>query len=180
MTYLTPLFIFITDAGGDLVLEVGINRKVRFVFKHDTDYITAMRRFPPNTVPDMQIEIPLQRWLRFLETESALRDQVQELFRGNNVEAKLHLGGLLYLTLSSRYNCVQFRQHFITQNERKVKASKYGVSMNFLEYYFFLLHVAEFSNSIERLGDLVPCYDRKGHNNRCLECYPVVPGVDPE
>ncbi len=170
----------IADAAGDLVLEVGINRKVRFVFKEDTDYITAMRRFPPNTVPEMQIEIPLQRWLRFLETENALREQVQELFRGNNVEAKLHLGGLLYLTLSSRYNCIQFRQHFITLNEGKVKASKYGVSMNFLEYYYFLLHVAEFSNRIGRLIDLVPCYARRGHNNKCLECFPVVPGVDPE
>ncbi len=162
-------------------MEVGIGRTCRFVYRNDSDYITGFRRVPPSTVPEAQIEIPLQRWLRFMETQDALRDQVQELFFGNKVEAKLHLGGLLYLTLSWRYNVIQFRQHYIAQqNERKVSASKYGVAMSFPEYYYFSQHVAEFSNKIKKLTTLVPCYARLGHNNDCLECFPVEPGYDVE
>ncbi len=169
-----PTSTIVVDYNGDLKLEVGVNRSISFVYRNSTpESIYAVRRDPGNS-KEPSVEIPLQRWVRWLKLESGVRDQIQDLLRGNYVEAKLHLGGLMYFILSSEFRCVQFRQHYIrVQNGQKmVHATRFGVSMSFAEFYFLLCNVEEFCAKIPQLQHVVPCYRRRQHGEGCRECYP--------
>ena len=111
--------------------------------------------------------------------ERGIRDQIQHFLQGNYVEAKLHLGGLMYFIISAVYRCVQFRQHFIKMDQGRmlVQATTSGVSMSLAEFYYFLTEVQRFTAKIEPLRHLVPCYMRRTHSVGCEECYPMKSGA---
>ena len=156
-------------------MEVGLNRMITFMFrKSSPESIFAVRR-DPGSPKEPCVEISLQRWARWIKLERGVRDQIQDLLRGNYIDAKFHLGGLLYFILSSEFRCVQFRQHYTrVQNGQKiVQPTRYGVSMSFSEFYYFLNQVEQFTAKIEELRSLVPCYRRRNHGEGCRECYPM-------
>ncbi len=155
---------------------MGINRSINFVYrKNCPELIFASRRTLGSTKPAC-VEIPLQRWARWVKLERGIRDQIQDFLRGNYVEAKLHLGGLMYFIISSEYRCVQFRQHYIKMEGAKklVHATTSGVSMSMAEFYYFLTHVQRFTCKIGPLRELVPCYLRRTHSRGCPECYTMM------
>ena len=165
-------FFSVSDDFGDLVMEVGIGRTLSFKYKNG-DFIEALRSSP--SVPsakDQHLSIPLARWWKMRECEPAIRSQLKELFAGNPVEAKLHIGGLTFVQISSRYKNVQLRQHAMPTRGAKMFPTKFGVSMSLDEYFYFTKLVGEFTARLPDIDIIVPCYTREDHSSDCLECYP--------
>ncbi len=164
-------------------MEVGINRTLKFFHKRTRpDRICAVRKSTYDPSKDTSVEISIGKWRRWVSIEKALRDQIQELMRGNKVEAKLHVGGLMYLSISSEFRCVQFRQHYIKEENgsRKIFPSKFGISMSLREFYYFLKHMEEFDQKLFVQKSFRPCYTRRNHSSNCSECFPLNQGLEME
>ncbi len=164
-------------------MEVGINRSIRFLQKRTSpDIIFASRKSTYDPSKDTSVEISVGKWHHWVKIESGLRDQMQELMRGNQIEVKLHLGGLMYLSLSSEFRCVQFRQHYIKEQNggRRICPSKSGISMSFREFYYFLKHMHEFDRKLIMYKGFKPCYTLRHHSSSCSECFPRNQGMELE
>ena len=170
----------VADEHGSVHLEVGVSGTLRYTY-HEVlgDKIHAMRVNVFDPTKNTIVEISLQKWYRWVEIEKGIRDQIQDLMRGNYIDCKFHLGGMMYISMNSEFRCVQFRQHFLREQngEQKVLPS---VSMSFMEFYYFLKHMKEFIAKIPAMKQFKPCYSLKSHPASCLECYPLSSGMELE
>ena len=116
--------------------------------------------------------------------ESAIRSQLKELFSGNPVECRFHLGGLLFFQISSKYKNVQFRQYTIPQKSVRMYPTKFGVSTSLSEYFYFIQLDDHFISLIPSMSTISPCYLDRNHSTSCVECFPMktinggIPGWD--
>ena len=152
-------------------MEVGIDRMSRFTYAGG-DFIECERRRPGDDGHQV-ISITLQRWHRMKQNEDAIRSQLKELFAGNPVECRLHLGGLLFFQISSKYKNVQFRQYAIPAKGTRMYPTKFGISMSLPEYYYFVNLVDKFTDHIQAMKTLAPCYYEESHSQSCMECFPI-------
>ena len=167
-------FFSVVDEYGDLVMEVGIDRILRFSYKLFGE-IHGYRCVPCIGGPsDHHVSIELQRWYKMRQAEEHVKAQIQEILSGNSVESKVHLGGLYFIQVSSRYSNVQIRQYAMPNTgPKRLYATKFGISMSIPEYAYFSCLVEEFTKRIKRYKSLVPCFTRASHSDSCVECYPL-------
>ena len=156
-----------------MCLQVGINRILRFRY-NGGENIEVVRSTPGlGSGADQNLPLPVQRWMRLTDTLYSSKLLVQELFAGNPIEVKLHVGGLLMINISSRYQCVHLRQYYIPQHQRMVKPTEFGVVMSVAEFAYFVNLFESFTSQIRKVNATTPCYVLPGHNDSCLECYPT-------
>ena len=161
------------DDEGKLCLEVGINRILRFSY-NGGDNVQVLRSTPRvGSTADQNLALPVQRWMRLTDTLHSCKILVQELFAGNPIEVKLHIGGLLMMYISSRYQCVHLRQYFVPLNQRIAKPTEHGVVMSVTEFAYFVNLFESFTSEIRKVNLTTPCYVLPGHSDSCLECYPM-------
>ena len=116
--------------------------------------------------------------------EYAIHSQLKELFAGNPVGCRFHLGGLLFFQISSKYKNVQFRQYTIPQRSVRMYPTKFGVSMSLAEYFYFIQLDDQFISLIPPMSTITPCYLDRNHSSSCVECFPMktinggIPGWD--
>ena len=166
-------FLYVAASGtGILTLEVGINRITRFSYSGG-DFIECMRRAIGSQEPDQVIAIPLQRWHRMKMNEEAIKSQLKELFAGNPVECRFHLGGLMFFQISSKYKNVQFRQYNIPQRSARMYPTKFGISMSLSEFFYFIQLDEQFIALIPAMAAISPCYLERNHSPTCIECFPM-------
>lgn len=156
-----------------MCLHVGINRILRFQYNGGDNIEVLRSTLSDASGADQHLAMPVQRWMRLTDTLYASKLLVQELFAGNPIEVKLHIGGLLMIHISSRYQCVHLRQYYIPQNQRIVKPTEHGVVMSVPEFAYFVNHFQSFTGEIRKVNPTTPCYALPAHSDSCLECYPM-------
>ena len=172
VTYIFIIYLFVDD-DGKLCLEVGINRKLRFSYTGGDNVQILRSTTTVGSGADQNLALPVQRWMRLTDTLYGSKLLVQELFAGNPIEVKIHIGGLLMMYISSRYQCVHLRQYYVPMNQRMVKPTEHGVVMSISEFAYFVNHFDSFTTEIRKVNGTSPCYVLPGHNDSCLECYPM-------
>ena len=115
----------------------------------------------------------MQCWIKLLENFGNIRGLAREACAGSPVDAEIHLGRLMYVTVSSRYKDVQVRQYALPAKGSQMFATKGGVGMGFQEYFYFLKMAEEFTDRIHLASTLIPCYRRVNHSASCLKCFPT-------
>ena len=165
-------FYVLAAGTGVLTMEVGINRINRFTYPGG-DYIECFRKEVGTDDVGQAISIPLQRWHKMKLNQDAIITQLKELFAGNPVECRFHLGGLLFFQISSKYKNVQFRQYQIPQRSTRMFPTKFGVSMSLSEYFYFVHLDEQFVSLIPAMESITPCYEDPNHSELCMECFPV-------
>ncbi len=154
-------------------MEVGIQRELLFSY-NGGDNVQVRRCISQVGAPrDQHLPIPVQRWMRLTDSLYSMKLVIQEFFAGNPVELKLHIGGLLMLHISSRYQCVHLRQYCIPINQRQIKATEHGVILSISEFAYMVNLFEAFTSEMTKFNRTTPCYALPGHSESCLECYPM-------
>ena len=118
------------------MLEVGIDRTVRFTYKGG-DRIEGLRIIPGlKPIPFQRIGIPLQRLDNLVKAKTSFSVMMEQLFAGNPCEARIHLGGLLMVFFSSRYQHVHVRQYCVTLTEGELQPTDQGYIINQFSHLF--------------------------------------------
>ena len=154
-------------------MEVGIQRELCFSY-NGGDNVQVRRSITRAGAPrDQHLPIPVHRWMRLTDYLFSTKLVIQEFFAGNPVELKLHVGGLLMLHMSSRYQCVHLRQYCIPMNQRLIKPTEHGVVLSISEFAYMLNVFECFTSEMTKFNRTTPCYVLPGHSQSCLECYPM-------
>jgi hypothetical protein len=102
---------------------------------------------------------------------------LENLNQGKDVDYEVHLGGNVYLSLTSPYNCVDIRQKY--QDERGViRFTRRGVSLRRSEWLKLKQAFGDILGAVPEADDLpTPCLMRDDHMNplgalECKECTP--------
>ena len=120
-----------------LAMEVGIGRSMRFTYRNGA-FIDAHRTDNDDKGEVQDASIPLQRWMKLGELTDHVKAQIKEIYSGNCVDTKFHLGGLQFITISSRYRNIQIRQYATPAKGGKMFPTTLGVSMSIEEYTYFV------------------------------------------
>ncbi len=165
--------LLVSEENGFLVMEVGISRSIKFTYRNRS-FIEAYREATEGTNGNEQhVSIPMQRWLKLGEIHDHVRQQIREVADGNQVDTKFHIGGSMFVTISSRYRNIQIRQYAAPARGSKMFPTRSGISMSIQEYCYFIKLAQQFTEQIPLARSLVPCYKRRDHSPACLECFPV-------
>ncbi len=118
-----------------------------------------------------RMNIPLRRWKEFGRKLDYILEEVQNIQDGNESVVQQHIGGGLYLTMSSTHPFMQFRQ-FYRSKEGDLRPGSRGFRLTFEELSELNVHLSAFNKLIPKLNTIRMCYENPGHNElRCMECY---------
>ena len=154
-------------------MQVGIDRSIKFMYRNGT-FIEAYRDArQADNGSEQHVSIPMQRWLKLGEINDQVHQQIREVCSGNQIDTKFHLGGLMFVMISTRYRNIQIRQYATPARGSKMFPTRSGISMSIQEYCYFVKMAQEFTERIPLARTLVPCYKRADHSSACLECFPA-------
>ena len=93
------------------------------------------------------------------------------------VDLKLHLGGNVYVSVSSKFPLVDIRQFWLPEQETQIKASRKGISLRSSEWEELKQVQPLIEAAIPEISTTIPCLMRDDHMNQlgmlaCRECNP--------
>jgi len=121
----------------------------------------------------------LCRWAQFRQSIDEIESNVTALTSGQTVKYCNHIGGGYYVSVTSGFNCVDFRKFFIPHGETEVKPTRKGLALRLHEWSEMRKLVEKINNAYPALGTAVPCYMQGDHANplgalECKECCPLM------
>jgi len=95
------------------------------------------------------------------------------------VKYQQHIGGANDVSVTSGFQCVDFRSCFMQYGGVEPKPSKKGIALRIPEWIEFLRLVEVINNTYPDLATALPCCMELDHASqmsalKCSECYPFV------
>ena len=144
------------------------------VYSAESTVVTVMRtEFVKgfDQVKTKCINIPLRRWKEFGRKLDYILEECQNIQDGNESVVQQHIGGGLFVTMSSDHPFMKFSQ-FIRNKEGDLKPGNKGFHLTFEELSELNVHLYAFNRLIPKLNSIRMCYENPGHNEMwCRECY---------
>ena len=98
-----------------------------------------------------------------------------------NLSFREHIGGGHYISVTSGYKCVDFRQwyHPYSTEDGTIKPTKKGVTLRLDEWSGLCTLTDTINDTYPTLGSAQPCYYQNDHMNQegwlqCTECHPFL------
>ncbi len=137
-------------------MQVGIGRSIKFTYRNGT-FIEAYREAPRENPSGEHVSVRMQQWLKLGEIHDQVRQQICEVFDGNQIDTKFHIGGPMFVTISSRYRNIQIRQYATPARGMKMLPTRSEILMRIQEYCYFVKLAQDFTEQILLACTLVPC-----------------------
>jgi len=121
-----------------------------------------------------------RRWAFFCESLTEINIAVQQLEEvGREVKLWSHIGGGHYVSVTSGFQCVDFRKWFQPRGQKDPKPTRKGIALNLDQWVRMRKIVEAINNDHPVLAAALPCYMEDGHQNpmgafECRECYPFL------
>ena len=133
--------------------------------------VTVMRNDQQKTQMSMKrLGIRLNRWKVFTRRLDEFIKNSEEIQSGEEMDVETHIGGGLYVTMSSQYPFLQFRE-FYRDDGGNPRAGRKGIRVTFDEMAECKCHIEEFNKRISGFEEIELCVDIQGHKaERCREC----------
>jgi hypothetical protein len=117
-----------------------------------------------------------QRWAQFLQLVDHIDMQIALMQANQYVCFKSHIGGKLYVSITSGYPCVDIRQHFYRKGHG-VQPTKTGIAIRLHEWVNLKTIMPEMYKKYPSLQTTQPCSQQPDHQNmevyvQCRECSP--------
>ena len=120
---------------------------------------------------------PDSRWKNFSKYFNEIQDAVEKLKKKEHVKLFVHLGGAIYISVTTGFKCVDIRR-FRQANNDQLLPTLDGLSLRLCEWNTLFSSVSKkMELDYPAMNDVVLCADGMGHNNqmgfiRCGECNP--------
>jgi len=107
-----------------------------------------------------------------------IRDNMDKMKqRQQDVKLRLHLGGNVFVSLTSGIWCVDIRQFFMPKGEEEVRPTREGIALRFGEYQKLCEIMPMLPDLIPALNSVQLCRLQDDHQNQegamqCVECNP--------
>ena len=122
------------------------------------------------------IALSPHRFMTLLAHIDSIRSNVERIrSRELNITYKLHLGGGVFVSLSSDFRAVNVRHFFQPEGEITPHPTKKGLALRFCEWDSLVAQLADISKLVDI--DERPCFERLDHIDpttrfHCKECNP--------
>ena len=107
-------------------------------------------------IPTKQgVALTYSRWLLLEKKRQEITDIYEKASKGilDDEECVMHLGGGIYVTVSSKYPTIDIRQFWVPDNSNKPVATKKGVALNLYKW-------ERLCDVMELIRDFVPELDQ--------------------
>ena len=123
------------------------------------------------------VSLPSLRWVSLVYMAPAVADAIKKVKeKGREVNFELHIGGNVYITVTSPYWLVDIRQRFV-DSEGNLRPTRRGIKLRFAEWKALTETFEEVKDAAPEVGVITPCYLGVDHQNQlgylsCPECSP--------
>ena len=119
---------------------------------------------------------------RFLIAE--MDERVNDLVEKRAVDATIHVGGDLFVTVKTGFSCVNLRKYFFPAGMQQSVPSRSGIALRLPEWEALKACVAELIQLKPELANVGRCSDQEDHQNQigyfnCGECNHLPPDFVP-
>ena len=119
----------------------------------------------------------LYRWANLQDIWNEIEHNVRRVMDGEDVAYKRHIGGGVYISITSGYGTVDIRRFFMPKGNTEAKATRQGVPVKFVEWQDMAEIVKRINTTYVYLGTATSCIQHDDHANQlgmlaCLECNP--------
>jgi hypothetical protein len=122
------------------------------------------------------ITLTAKRWATLLLLESQIDQNVSNLIAKQNVQFKTHIGGGFYISITTGYACVDFRE-FYYHPDKGVSATRHGIALRIKEWAKLKPIILAINEKYPTLANAEPCAYQQDHSQldgllACAECHP--------
>jgi hypothetical protein len=148
-------------------------RPVHLMYPKDADCVVLTHKVTNGDWKSVSLLLP--RYAKLV----SLRRQIDEAISISKINTDYkfskHLGGLLYVTVSSKYPCVDIRQFYMYDGD--LKPRRQGVALHYAEWYYFKQAYQSLCKVLPQLVEMKHCSAMHDIENldetlACEECYP--------
>jgi hypothetical protein len=148
---------------------------------HDAFYITSQMRDPPKMRFDKEnkgaartVCISTSRFIELILQRIPIQINIQLIQAGKMSNYQHHIGGNIYVSLSSDYPSIDIRQFYY--DSQGLQATSLGVNLHITEWDEFINSYREVTLRIPAIKHVKTCSQIHGDNYEekfsCLECHP--------
>lgn len=172
------------DMAETFTFDLGSERNVK-IYEHNTNVeetIIDVRLFDDDEPTEKGQSMTLSRWRILCDSLEIIDKNLEDVKKDKDVDYRLHLGGNVYVSVTSPYRCINIRKFYFMRNVKSGKKTLYptreGVSLRFPEWAKLKNNLSEINFHLPvELDSVVPCYARQDHSNQmamleCMECNP--------
>ncbi len=154
-----------------MILSTSDDGEVMVVYTPRSRVVTVIRNDPQKGgMNTKRMGIKLIRWKVFTNNLDRILSQMEEIMEGKAMDIEQHMGGGVYITMSSTYPFMQFREYY-KDDEGNPKPGRKGIKITFDELAEMKCHIKIFNEGITGFDEMVPCYQVDGHDEKvCREC----------
>ena len=115
------------------------------------------------------------RFANFYSLLVPILDEVVKLRDGEDVDFMKHIGGGVYVTVKSGFECVNLRQYFLPPGNEKEVPTRQGIALRLPEWDRLLEHMDAIRMTSKEIEDAKQCFLSDDHMNimgwiNCREC----------
>jgi len=106
-----------------------------------------------------------------------IETNLKNLSASKNVNFKQSVGGGYYISMTSGFYCIDFRQFFLPYGETDIKPTRRGLALRHREWGEMRRIMNAINSRYPSVGTALPCYLGDDHLNQigalqCRDCYP--------
>jgi hypothetical protein len=149
-------------------------RPVFLTYSEDADFVTLTHRL--DQLPERKtINLLLPRYAKLIAMKHEVDKAIAQSKTQTDYRFSKHLGGRVYVSVCSKYPCVDIRQFYLRDGD--LKPLRQGVALHYAEWYFFKLAYTKICGAIPSLAEMQHCSAAHDIENldeayACKECFP--------
>ena len=125
-----------------------------------------------------------KRFAAFRFKIGEIDERVKDLVEKREVDATIHIGGDLFVTIKTGFACVNLRKYFFPAGMQQSVPSRSGIALRLPEWEALKARVIELVQLKPELANVAQCSDQDDHQNQigyfnCGECNHLPPDFVP-
>jgi len=123
------------------------------------------------------------RWAELRTNMHNINEKVKAMLEGQeDVKYRHHLGGAVYVSVTTGYRCVDFRKFFVPDGETEPKPTRTGIALRLREWEQMPQLIQKINDKNPDLATAFQCYVHDNHLSQieameCRECHPFGPYI---
>ena len=148
-------------------------RPVHLIHIKDSDCVVLTHKMVNANWKSISLLLP--RYAKLLSLRREVDEAVSKSKTSTDYKFSRHLGGLVYVTVSSKYPCVDIRQFYMYDGD--LKPRRQGVALHYAEWYYFKQAYTALCKVLPELSEMKHCSASHAIEDidetfTCGECYP--------
>ena len=159
--------------GGLFSQHLSKYRPVYLMYPEDADCVILTHKIANAKWKSISLLLP--RYAKLISLRREIDEAISKSKTSSDYKFSKHLGGLVYVTVSSKYPCVDIRQFYMYDGD--LKPRRQGVALHYAEWYYFKQAYQPLCKVLPQLTEMKHCSAMHDIENldetlACEECYP--------